>query len=141
MNENFESIAPTCFFFEATSKFTADEIARKLRKAYLPFDIIDLRSFTSLNQLFADGVIGLGVHRFVHYVSKFSDVFYYKFTYTGRYSLFVNSHGKPYGVHHADDIQYLFSVKHIGQIIGVTDPENSMVERMTRIWAQFAKAG
>lgn len=141
LNENFEKIAPICFFYDETNKHDIYEIGKKLRKSYLPFDKIDMRSFNNLNHLFADGVIGYGVHRFVHYVNKFANVFYYKFTYIGRHSLFKYPHDKPFGVHHVDDIQYVFTAKYVGPMIELTDPENIMVDKMTRIWEQFARSG
>lgn len=141
LNENFDSVAPACFFFEANGHHTAEAIGSTLRKFYLPFDTIDIRSFNSLNKLFADGVIGYGVHKFVHLINNFTDVYYYKMTFMGRYSTFNYPHDKPYGVHHVDDLQYLFNAKFIGPTIQLDDPENIAVERLTRIWAQFASTG
>lgn len=69
LNEAFDEIAPRCFFFEANDHKSALEISHALRKSYLPFDKIDMRSFNALNHLFADGVIGYGVHKFVHFIS------------------------------------------------------------------------
>ena len=123
---------------------SAVEIAKALKKAYLPLQPIDIRSFNNLNNLFADGVIGIGVHRFVNYINDLDDVFYYKFSYIGRHSLFQYPHDLPYGVHHADDIQYLFDTPYVrkrGNKFLVTDPENIIVERMTRIWENFARTG
>jgi acetylcholinesterase len=140
-NENFEEIAPICFFFEANVFKSTREIGKILKKFYLPFDIVDIRSLNSLNKMFSDGVIGNGVHRFVHYVSNFTNIFYYKVSYSGRFSIFKYPSEKPYGVHHADDIQYYFNAKYVGPMINKTDPENLMVERMTRIWSAFAATG
>lgn len=137
MNENFDEIAPHCFFYEKnTSKSRA--IGRILRDLYLPFDTIDVRSFAGLNQLFSDSIIGYNVHKFAHLAANFTDVYYYKFSYVGRYSMFYYPHDKPFGVHHADDLQYAINAAYIGPMIGPSDPENIMVERMTRIYEQFA---
>lgn len=139
LNENFAEIAPSCFFFESIN---LKETANSLRECYLPrHDLIDIRSFNGLSQIFADGVIGYGVHRFVHYVSKFSNVYYYKFSFVGRHSLFKYPRVSPYGVHHVDDIQYVFTAKYVGPTIQSSDPESIAVERMTRIWEQFALTG
>lgn len=140
-NENFDEIAPACFAFEANDYKSAAEIAQILRQSYLPFDKIDIRSFDNLAKLLGDGVIGYGVHKFVHYVSPIVDVFYYKFSYIGRWSLFLHPRDKPYGAHHVDDIQYVFGASFMGSTIRFTDPENIAVERMTRIWEQFAWTG
>lgn len=84
-----------------------------------------------------DGTIGYGIHRFVQRVRNYVDVYYYKFTYIGRFSLFQYPRDQPYGVHHVDDMQYLFGYSSIT----LNETENLMVERMTRIWEQFAKTG
>lgn len=141
LNDRFDDIAPTCFFYDDNDHKTSKEIGEILRKYYLPFDEIDARSFNSLNQFMADGTIGNGVHRFVHYISNSTNVFYYKFSYIGRFSLFNYPHDKPYGVQHADDLQYVFYVKHIAPLALKTDPENLHIERMTRIWESFAWTG
>lgn len=141
LNQKFDDIAPACFFFEGRESRSAEEIARILRKSYLHFDVIDNRSFQGLNNLFADGLIGYGVHRFVRYVREHVDVYFYKFSFVGRFSLFKYPNNKPYGVHHADDIQYVFNASYVGPSISKLDPEAITVERMTRIWEQFASTG
>lgn len=108
----------------------------------MPFETIDIRSFSALNNLFGDSLIGYPVHKLVHQLSNFTDVFYYKFSYVGRFTLFrYPAGGPPYGVHHVDDLQYVFDVDYIGPTIMPTDPENFMVDRMTRIWEHFAWNG
>ena len=87
-------------------------MAKSLCQFYLPFDKINIRSINSLNQLFADGFIGYGVYKFVQYVSKLTDVYYYKFSFVGRFSLFTYPREKPY----VDDIQYVFTANYIGPI-------------------------
>lgn len=134
-------MAPICFFFEGNDLVSAKEIGQKLKNFYLPFETIDIRSFNSLNNLFADSTIGNGVHRFVHYISNYTDVYYYKFSYIGRYSFFKYPQDKPYGVHHGDDLQYVFNSNMFGPLIELSDPENTMVQKMTRIIEQFARTG
>lgn len=96
MNENFNKIAPTCFFYKKNVK-NLDMISEALHKFYLPLDPIDVRSFNTLGNLYGDGVIGYPVHKFVHFISHFPDVYYYKFTYIGRYSMFNYPQRRPYG--------------------------------------------
>lgn len=112
-----------------------------LKDSYFPFDVIDIRSFNNLNNLFADSIISYGVHKFVHLVNAFIDVFYYKFSYVGESSFFNFPRNSPYGVHHGDDIQYVFNVGLPGIAIPLTHPDSVVVERMTRIWEQFAWTG
>lgn len=140
-NEKFNEIAPYCFIYEhGTKKSTV--ISETLRSYYLPFEKIDNRSFNGLINLFSDGVIGYGIHRFVHLITNLTDVYYYNFSYNGRFSVFYYPHhDKPYGVHHVDDLQYAFYVDYVGLMIKPSDPENFMVERMTKIYEHFALTG
>ena len=140
LNNKFSEIASNCFYFRGNGIKTTEEIAEILRKHYLPYNKIDITSFNSLHHLCADGSIGYAVHRFAHYASSFTDVYYYKFSYIGRFSNFLYPRNKPYGVHHGDDNQYVLSSRSPPEI-KESDPENFMVERMTRIWEQFAKYG
>lgn len=68
------------------------------------------------------------------------DIFYYKFSYQGRYSHAYTSDGKPVGVSHSDDMFYLFK-KHTAPLFTDKDLESEMVEVMTRLWVQFATTG
>ena len=45
------------------------------------------------------------------------------------------------GVVHHDDLQYLFYMSFIFPYFKEGDPENVMVEKMTAMWANFAKTG
>lgn len=127
-----------CFYSNGRN---IDEVGKVLRKAYLPFDTIDKRSFNGLSELLADGIIGIGVHRFIHFASNFTDVYYYKFSYVGNYSLFYYPRNHPYGVHHVDDLQYVFYFPRMSPMYRRSDSQSVMVERLTRIWEQFAWTG
>lgn len=116
-------------------------MATIIRESYFPFDVIDIRSFNNLNNLFADALISYGVHKFVHLVNAFIDVYYYKFSYVGELSGFNFPRDRPYGVHHGDDNQYVFNDGFQGIAIPLTHPDSFVVERMTRIWEQFAWTG
>jgi carboxylesterase type B len=74
-------------------------------------------------------------------LSSSNDIFYYKTSYVGQHSVFNHPHNKPFGVTHADDIQYVLDTHYVGPLIDIGDVDNVMVERMTRIWEQFAKNG
>lgn len=106
----------------------------QIRDAYLPFGVIDVPSVNSLAQLFGDRIIGYGVHRFVKFVSKFTDVYFQVYFRRTRQYFSLT----PFRVHHIDDIQYLFITPFMGRPIFQTDPGNVIVERLIRIWAQFA---
>lgn len=68
-------------------------------------------------------------------------MYYYLCSYVGRYSKFYFPGDKPWGCDHQDDFTYLFNVPEIGPIFTFNDPENVMVERMTRFWVNFIKTG
>ncbi len=141
LNENWDEIAPTCFYFHGNEFTSTEEMASTLRESYFPFDVIDIRSFNNLNNLFADSIISYGVHKFVHHVNTFVDVYYYKFSYIGQLSFFHFPRYFPYGAHHGDDIQYVFNYGWEGIAIPLDHPDSFVVERMTRIWEQFAWSG
>jgi hypothetical protein len=140
LNDNFTEFAPRCFFFEGTETTTREEFATTLKNYYLPFETINNTAFNSLRLLNADGTIGYGVHRLVRFASPYTDVFYFKFSFIGRFSIFNFPGSKPYGVHHGDDTQYYFTSAVMGPI-NEDDPENITVERLTRMWEQFAING
>lgn len=142
MNNDFDSIAPICFRYEEDTE-KSKAFSNVLRKEYLPLETIDVRSFGGLGLLFGDSLIGYSVHRLVHLISNQTQVYYYKFSYIGRYSAFMYPHDKPYGTHHGDDTQYPFQdfTFRAGREIRTTDPESFMVDRMTKIFESFAKTG
>lgn len=97
--------------------------------------------FNFLGKIFSDGYIGFGVHRLAHLASNFTEVFYYQLSFIGQYSYFHYPHDKPFGVHHSDEMQYIMTTVFVGPQIQANDIENIMVERFTRILAQFALTG
>lgn len=48
-------------------------------------------------QLFGDSITGFSVHRFVKLAALYNRVYYYKFSYVGRYSHTYFPADKPYG--------------------------------------------
>ncbi|XP_063700565.1 juvenile hormone esterase-like [Culicoides brevitarsis] len=140
MNDQWEKLAPICFLYERDT-LKSLEISRELKKKYIGGTLNGLSQLKSFNELFADAVIGFPVHRFVQLASKYTKVYYYKFSYQGRYSHTYFPDDKPYGVVHHDDLLYLFVAPKIAPMFTETDPEHLIVERMTRIVANFALHG
>lgn len=137
-NENFEEIAPSCFFYERDTA-RSKAFSKLLRDSYFPFDTIDVRSFGALDYLFGDSIIGYGVHKFVHLVSSQVTTYYYKFSFIGRFSFFMYpNRDRPYGTHHGDDLQYIFW---LGLSVTPQDSEWPIIDRMTRIVEQFVHTG
>lgn len=69
------------------------------------------------------------------------DVFYYKFTYMGRFSVFKYPNNAPWGVDHGDDVQYLAEFPLMAPIYQSDDPEYKMVQIYTRLITNFASTG
>lgn len=140
LNDNFHEIAPCTFNYEqnTTRSFAFSDL---LLKALLPLRPIDVRSFDALKKLFTD-TLTYRIHRLVHLITNHTDVFYYKFSYIGQRSLFLYPGNRPFGVTHADDLQYTFNAFRSGPtLILPGDPDEFMVERMTRIYESFALTG
>lgn len=139
LNERFEDVAPQCFIYEEGTN-TSKAMSQKFRKTYFPYDIIDARSFEDLNHFFSDSLIGYPTHLFVNLASKFIDVYYYRFSYVGSFSLFLYPRKSPYSVGHGDDLHYLVPF-YFFPVIEVDDPDNFMVERLLSVYANFASNG
>lgn len=137
MENNFNKIAPISFMYERNST-KSSEISTEFRKKYFQEKSID---FTGLSHIYSDGIIGFSVDRFVRLVSKYTKVYYYRFSYLGRYSHVYYPDKKPYGVAHHDDLLYLFHVSVIAPMFKKTDPENTIIEKYTRMWSNFADNG
>lgn len=137
MENNFNQVAPICFLYERNTS-RSHEISDELREKYFGEKLID---FNGLSKLYSDGLIGFSVDRFVRLVSKYTKVFYYRFSYLGRYSHVYYPDNKPYGVAHHDDLLYLFHVSVVAPMFKQTDPENTIIEKYTRLWARFADNG
>lgn len=135
LNENFESVGPKCFIFDENRK-----MSDVLRETYFPYEVIDRRSFEDIGHLFSDSILGFPIHLFVNLTSKFIDVFYYKFSFSGSFSVFNYPSIYPYSVSHSDDSHYLVPYEHI-PMIGIHNADNFIVERLLSIYENFARNG
>lgn len=139
LNERFEDVAPACFIYEdGTEKSKA--MSKNFRETYFPYEVIDARSFEDLSHFISDSVIGYPTHLFVNLASTFIDVYYYRFSYVGSFSLFVHPRNVPYSVAHGDDIHYLIPWTFF-PAIEVDNPDNFVVERLLSVYENFAKNG
>lgn len=85
--------------------------------------------------------MGWSVHRLAHLISNVTEVFYYELSFVGQHSYFKHPHEFPYGVHHSDEMQYIMETGFVGPQIKERTDEDRLVQRMTRIIAQFAEFG
>ncbi|XP_015127076.1 esterase E4 [Diachasma alloeum] len=142
INANYTRIFPISFFYErGTERSLA--ITESLRKFYLKGKPVGVDSWQGLADLYADALVGFANHRFVNLMGGHSraPVWYWKFSYQGRFTTARWPDGKPFGVVHQDDLMYLFYQSKVFPYFEDDAPENVMVEKMTAIWANFAKTG
>ncbi|XP_043269298.1 uncharacterized protein [Venturia canescens] len=142
LNENWDDIAPISFQYERNTP-RSKMISQRLRDFYFEGQPVSLETVKSHAHCYADSIVGFPTHRLVHLVAGASKqpIYYYRFVHEGKYSLFEwPNTGKPYGVAHLDDLQYLFYMSQLHYFEpGV--PETPLVEMMTAMWANFVKTG
>ncbi|CAH1102056.1 unnamed protein product [Psylliodes chrysocephalus] len=146
MNENFEKVAPISFLYERDTDFSKT-VSKTIKTFYLQDKNIDKSQLTPLAQVYSDSLSGFGINRAAKIIADHSDqlVYYYKFTYQGRYSHFYTPESNstvPYGVVHQDDSLYLFYIKKLFPLFAESSPQEvEMVTKLTALYGNFAKTG
>ncbi|XP_044758909.1 uncharacterized protein LOC123316758 [Coccinella septempunctata] len=145
LDEHWEKNAPVVFMYERDTDHSKT-ISKALRSFYFGDKKFDNATLSHMTQLYADALSGFGVNRGVKLLAEKNTqpVYYYKFNYKGRYSHYYlpDSNGTvPYGVVHHDDLIYLFYVSANFPKFGESDTETPTVEKMTTMWANFARTG
>lgn len=135
LNEDFHRTASKCFLY-----VDDENRSNVFRETYFPYEVIDTRAFEDLGHLFSDSIIGYPTHLFVNLTSKFVDVFYYRFSYIGNFSLFNYPRDSPYSVAHGDDIHYLVPWTFL-RPVEIDHLDNFIVERLLSIYENFARTG
>lgn len=121
---------------------------------------INSTNLLEFGHIFADAIIGHGIHRLVQLVSKFQTVYYYRMDYKGKRSIKTDDKGNPRGksydmykklnfmiqnyfkgVAHADDLQYVMPSLWYGSQLPTNDSDIFMVKRLTQLWTSFAIKG
>ncbi|XP_049854057.1 esterase E4-like [Schistocerca gregaria] len=144
MYENFELVAPIAFMYERGTN-QSHYISQELKKFYLKNQPITNTSLDGLGKLYADAIICFGEDRAAKIIAKISryPVYFYKFSYQGRYSFFyIPGTTSPYGVAHHDDLMYLFYISSLGfPFFQDGEPETHISETLIAMWANFVKTG
>ncbi|XP_047106120.1 esterase E4-like [Schistocerca piceifrons] len=143
MSENYERVFPISFMYERNTP-RSRQISRELKTFYLGTEPITNNSRIGLGQLYADAIEIFPVDRIAKIISRSntSPVYYYQFTYQGRYSwVYIPGTLTPYGVVHHDDLIYLFYISVLFPPFTSTDPEYTTVKKMTKMWSNFVKTG
>ncbi|XP_053985421.1 uncharacterized protein LOC128879892 [Hylaeus volcanicus] len=142
MSDNWDRIAPICFLYERgtpRSKYISDQ----LRQFYFNGQPLGPANNDGLAHIYADSVIIFPMYRTAKLIAENSDkpVYFYEFTFQGRYSFVYWNATTPYGVVHHDDLQYLFFMKEFFPFLDSSAPEIPMVELYTSMWTNFVETG
>ncbi|XP_034181508.2 uncharacterized protein LOC117604963 [Osmia lignaria lignaria] len=142
LNERWNTLAPIIFMYERDTP-RSNYISRELKKFYFKDQPIGPENNDKLNQLYGDAVPTFAMYRAAKIFAKQSrqPVYFYKFTFQGRYSFQMWNDTTPTGVNHHDDLQYLFFIKSFFPYFESDAPEIPMVELYTDMWSNFVQNG
>ncbi|XP_065371731.1 juvenile hormone esterase-like [Calliphora vicina] len=140
-NDDFAKYNPIYFSYERETPKSL-EISAAFRSYYFQNKSLEYpESLQSFIDLYGDGAICFSL-RYLQMVSKYVPVYTYIFTYKGRYSHFVNPDtNQTLGAVHHDELLYLLNLPLLTPQFKKNDPENVIIERLTRFWFEFAKKG
>nr|AJP62562.1 carboxylesterase [Oxya chinensis] len=142
MQENFTHVAPLAFMYKEDQHSAYK--SQKLRNFYLRNLPISEFVLEGLGNIYSDSIINFGVDRAARLIASRSSepVYFYLFSYPGRYSFVVYPGTNiPYGVMHQDDTMYLFHVSRLFPFFYRDAPEVPILERHTKMWANFVIHG
>ncbi|KAH8243675.1 hypothetical protein KR032_009308 [Drosophila birchii] len=143
-NSDWERFAPISLILDRDSNHSRTA-SRVLRDKYLPESRDKLeypKSLKGLGELYSDALIGVAFNRFLRLMAPHTPIYTYLFRYKGRYSFLKNpDNQEAMGPVHHDELLYLFHVGLIGPLLKQDDPENLTIERLTRMWMEFAEKG
>ncbi|KAL3273420.1 hypothetical protein HHI36_014864 [Cryptolaemus montrouzieri] len=145
LDKNWEKLAPITFLYERDTD-RSKSISRGLRSFYFGNQTLGKSVQVQMTNLYNEAQSGFAVNRAVKLLaSKNSQpVYYYRFSYKGRFSHYYlpESNGTvPYGPVHHDDLIYMFCSDPLFPKIEKTDPEFRTVQKLTTMWANFARTG
>ncbi|CAH1958126.1 unnamed protein product [Acanthoscelides obtectus] len=146
MNEHWEEVAPIAFIYERGTDHSI-KVSKAIRKFYLSDKPVDKSQVENLAKIYTDALEGFPINRAAKLMVEHNKgpVYYYRFSFTGKYSHFYlpdTNNTVPHGAAHHDDLMYLF---HIGfafpQFTSKIHPaEDKMVNKLTTLVANFAKS-
>ncbi|XP_021928724.1 esterase FE4 [Zootermopsis nevadensis] len=143
MENNFDYVAPIAFGYERDTE-RSRVISQELKRVFLKDQPLTNASLSDLGDLFSDAIIRFPEDIASKLISRLSSapLYYYRFSYQGRYSTVYRPQTSiPYGVVHHDDQMYLFFMSAIVPYFTPEDPETKIVERQTKMWANFIQTG
>ncbi|XP_043496969.1 esterase E4-like [Polistes fuscatus] len=143
LNTKWNTIAPLSFMYERNTP-RSNYISQQLKEFYFGNETIGTQSYDGIAHIYADSVIIFPVHRVTKLMgdNNVLPVYYYQFSYKGRFSFAMWNDTTPYkGPVHQDDLQYLFYMSAIFPYFNQSDPEIAMVELYTTMWTNFIQTG
>ncbi|KAK9883515.1 hypothetical protein WA026_001691 [Henosepilachna vigintioctopunctata] len=145
LDEQWEKYAPIIFGFERYTE-RSKVISKELRSFYFGDHKLNNDNLPELIEIFGDSLSGFPVDRVVKLLAQKSSqsTFYYQFSYKGTYSHYSlpnSNKAGEYGPVHQDDLIYLFYISALFPEIVITDPEFRIVQKITTMWANFARDG
>ncbi|KAF5306938.1 hypothetical protein FQA39_LY00168 [Lamprigera yunnana] len=141
-NKDAYNIFPFAFYYDPYANNT-DHITSQLRKYYFNGQPVNETSLIPLGELYSDGLAGFAVNRGARLLSEYlsNKVYYYTFTYRGRYSNFLPPGSNNKYVVHFDDQLYVFWNSLQFPKFIKSDPEALMVKKLTTLYYNFARYG
>ncbi|XP_044727814.1 esterase E4-like [Chrysoperla carnea] len=143
-NNNFAYAAPIGIGYERNTS-RSKNISDSLRSFYFSDSEINESTVEQLGKMYADGMAGFVMNRFANLISQWNPfpIYFYKFAYKGLNSYFyLPKLNRPIGPVHYDDLIYIFFIRHQKfPLFGPNDPAIRTVERMTKLYTNFAKFG
>ncbi|EDX13413.1 juvenile hormone esterase [Drosophila simulans] len=143
-NRDWEHYASIALLLEQNSN-QSRAASRVLREKYMPESLDKLeypKSLKGMGELLSDALIGVSFHRFLQLMSPHTPIYTYLFRYKGRYTFLKNpDNQQTIGPVHHDELIYLFHVGLLSPLLKREDPENFMIELLTRMWMEFAQKG
>ncbi|XP_050563389.1 esterase FE4 isoform X2 [Spodoptera frugiperda] len=123
------------------------EAARKLQKFYFKNERVSKDNIDTLMKYISVDMFVHGVMLAAKFYSRKNKVYFYKFNCYSERNVFTDAfcvghlnEGREV-VSHADDLAYLFPVKLFTQKVDKTSDTFKLIDRVTKLWTNFAKYG
>ncbi|XP_075214398.1 juvenile hormone esterase-like isoform X2 [Lycorma delicatula] len=123
------------------------ELTNEIKTLFFHDNPVDINHLAEYIQICGDIAFDIGINETINYFLNHSDsdIYIYEFNFDGILGRFKPSIQKmesdwkvPNGVSHGDELTYIFP-RNDTETIDVNSPELRTIQRMTRMWTNFAK--
>uniref|UniRef100_A0A1A9W1J0 Carboxylic ester hydrolase n=1 Tax=Glossina brevipalpis TaxID=37001 RepID=A0A1A9W1J0_9MUSC len=138
LQKHFDVLFPIIFMYETSKQ--RSQTTKSIIQHYLPENLnLTVDDYDNLCDLFSDSLLRYGAHYLADIVANKGQVFFYEFTYTGKYFVKKDSfpNQKERAVH-LDDFHYIFNRTPKNQLI---EEDAKMVDLFTNFLYDFIKNG